>query len=304
MDIKQLEVFVAVSKYKSFSKAAREIFLTQPTVSSHIQNLENELQTVLLNRSNKTITLTDSGQLLYKHAIVIINNCKKAVYDIKEYSGKIEGSIHIVCSSIPETYIFPGFLSKFCKEYPNINFYISHCDSNLVVPEILSERATFGIVGSKTKHPHVEYHKILEDDLCLICPTDLEIPNKDGVVDINTFKDLVLIMRKDGSGTRNALSKSLSEAGISINNLNVRAVVESNEAIIEMVINGLGSSLVSKMSVEGSIARGEIKHYKIKGLNLNRDFYFLFSKKKIFTPTEKKFLEYFSDQYNLDIIHE
>ena len=121
-------------------------------------------------------------------------------------------------------------MSKFCKEYPNINFYISHCDSNLVVPEILSERATFGIVGSKTKHPHVEYHKILEDDLCLICPTDLEIPNKDGVVDINT--------------------------------------------------------------------------YKIKGLNLNRDFYFLFSKKKIFTPTEKKFLEYFSDQYNLDIIHE
>src|SRR3712207_118608 len=145
MDIKQLEVFVAVSKYKSFSKAARELFLTQPTVSSHIQNLENELQTILLNRSNKTITLTDSGQLLYKHAIIIINNCKKAVYDIKEYSGKIEGSIHIVCSSIPEAYIFPAFLSRFCKQYPSITFYISHCDSNLVVPEILSERATFGI---------------------------------------------------------------------------------------------------------------------------------------------------------------
>ncbi|HIE0089009.1 TPA: LysR family transcriptional regulator, partial [Clostridioides difficile] len=102
MDFKQLEVFVAVAKHQSFSKAARELFLTQPTVSAHIQNLERELETVLINRSNKVITLTKSGEILYEHAIYILNNCKRAIYDIKEYSGKIEGIIDIACSSIPE----------------------------------------------------------------------------------------------------------------------------------------------------------------------------------------------------------
>ena len=118
MDFKQLEVFVAVCKYESFSKAAKELFLTQPTVSSHIHNLEKELGTVLINRNNKNLTLTKSGEILYNHAILILNNCKKAVYDIKEYSGKIEGIIDIACSSIPESYIIPNFLNNFSNQYP------------------------------------------------------------------------------------------------------------------------------------------------------------------------------------------
>jgi len=135
MDFKQLEVFVAVVKHQSFSKAARELFLTQPTVSAHIQNLERELDTVLVNRSNKVITLTKSGEILYNHAIYILNNCKRAMYDIKEYSGKIEGIIDIACSSIPETYILPEFIKDFSASYPDVKFSISHYDSQYAISE-------------------------------------------------------------------------------------------------------------------------------------------------------------------------
>lgn len=301
MDIKQLEVFVAVAKHKSFSKAARELFLTQPTVSSHIQNLENEMQCVLLNRNNKTITLTDSGKVLYNHAIIILNDCKKALYDIKEYSGKISGALNLVCSSIPEAYILPKFLKTFCDEYPNITFTIDHCDSNLVVPEILSERVTFGIVGSKSKHPHVRYIDLINDELVLICPGECELKNQNGYININELKNLIFIMRKEGSGTRNLIVNTLNSSSVPISTLNVRAHVESNNAIIEMVKNGLGCSFVSLISVEDMIERGEIKSYRIKNLKFERNFYFLFSKKKFFTPTEKKFLEYFSNFYNLNI---
>lgn len=301
MDIKQLEVFVAVAKHKSFSKAARELFLTQPTVSSHIQNLENEMQTVLLNRNNKTITLTDSGHILYNHAIVILNDCKKAVYDIKEYSGKIEGSISIVCSSVPEAHLFPSFLNKFCEKYPNITFTINHCNSNLVIPEILSERATFGIVGSKQKHPHIDYYDLINDELVLICPPDCEIENDNGYIDIEKLKDLTFIMRKEGSGTRNVIIKKLNASPVPPSALKIRAYVESNHAIVEMVRNGLGCSFVSEISARYLIDRGELKEYRIKNHPFDRNFYFIFSKKKVFTPTEKKFIEYLKDFYDLDI---
>lgn len=301
MDIKQLEVFVAVAKHKSFSKAAREVFLTQPTISSHIQNLEKEMNTVLLKRSNKTIELTDSGQILYNHAIVILNDCKKALYDIREYSGKIEGSIHIVCSSIPEAYIFPRFLDFFCEKFPNIKFTIDHSDSNLVIPEILSERASFGIVGSKLKHPHVDFKDLLDDELILICPNDTKVKDDNGFIEVEDFMNMTYIMRKEGSGTRNVIVNTLSEAGLNSQNMNVRALVASNDAIIEMVKSGLGSSLVSEISVLDRIRRGEIKGYRVKGLEFRRKFYFIFSKKKIFTPTEKKFLEYFSKFYDIKI---
>lgn len=302
MDIKQLEVFVAVAKHKSFSKAARELFLTQPTVSSHIQNLESEMKTVLLNRNNKTITLTDSGNILYNHAIVILNDCKKAVYDIKEYSGRIEGSLNIVCSSIPETYIFPKFLSNFCDRYPNITFTINHCNSNLVIPEILSERVTFGIVGSKLKHPHIEYSDFINDELLLICPNDCKLDvDQDGYIDIENLKKLTFLMRKEGSGTRNVIVKTLNSSPVTFSSLKVRANVESNDAIIQMVKEGLGCSFVSQISVQDMIDRNELKGYRIKGYKFDRNFYFLFSKKKVFTPTEKKFLEFFEEFYGISI---
>lgn len=301
MDIKQLEVFVAVAKHKSFSKAARELFLTQPTVSSHIQNLENEMQTVLFNRNNKLINLTDSGKILYNHAITILNDCKKAVYDLKEYSGRIEGSINIVCSSIPEAYILPSFLNNFCEIYPNITFTINHSDSNLVIPEILSERATFGIVGSKSKHPNVSFYDLLDDELVLICPKECKVGLNKKTLDIDDLKKLTFIMRKEGSGTRNVIIKTLNDSELPYSNLNIRANVESNSAIIEMVLAGLGASFVSERSVRDLVKAGKISAYKINGLQFARKFYFVISNKKTFTPTEKKFLEYFSDHYGLEI---
>lgn len=299
MDIKQLEVFVTVAKHKSFSKAARELFLTQPTVSSHIQNLENEMQSVLLNRNNKTITLTDSGKVLYNHAIIILNDCKKAIYDIKEYSGKIEGSLNIVCSSIPEAFILPNFLENFCEKYPNITLTIDHCDSNLVIPEILSERVTFGIVGSKTKHQHIKYNDFIKDELVLICPKSCSIENINGYISIHDLKNLTFIMRKEGSGTRNVIVKMLNSSPVPLSQLNIRANVESNCAIIEMVKKGLGCSFVSFISVADMIKRNEINAYRIKDYSFERNFYFIHSKKKIFTPTEKKFLEFFVDYYDI-----
>ena len=300
MDLKQLEVFVAVVKHQSFSKASRELFLTQPTVSAHIQNLENELETVLVNRSNKTITLTESGKILYEHAIYILNNCKKAIYDIKEYSGKIEGLIDIACSSIPETYLLPGFMKSFSNTYPDVKFSISHYDSRFAISEILDERISFGFVGSKINNPQIKYVNLIDDNLVLITPPDLEIENENGEIDVSALYDFNFIMRKEGSGTRDLIFKTLKKAGFSTAKLNILAHVESNESIKEMVRQGLGVSFISQISAEEYINSGKLKSYKIKGIDFARKFYFIYSKKKTFTPLENKFLNELCEYFGLD----
>ena len=297
MDFKQLEAFVAVAKYKSFSNAARELFLTQPTISSHIQNLEKELDTVLFNRNNKCITLTKSGEILYENAISILNNCRKAIYDIKEYSGKIEGLIDIASSSIPETYILPEFIKSFSNKYPDVKFSISHYDSQYAISEILNESVSFGFVGSKVSNTQIEYIDLINDELVLITPIDLNIGSNDGYIDINELNKLTFIMRKDGSGTRNLTFNILSENKFNINNLNILAYVESNETIKEMVKIGLGVSFISYKSAINYINSNKVKYYRIKNIDFTRKFYFIYSKKKVFNPLESKFLnslyEYF-----------
>ena len=300
MDLKQLEVFVAVAKYNSFSKAAKELFLTQPTVSAHIQNLEKNLDTVLVNRNNKVITLTKAGEILYEHAIYILNNCKKAIYDIKEYSGKIEGVIDIACSSIPETYILPDFLKNFYSDYPNVKFSISRYDSQDAISEILNERISFGFVGSKVNNKQVEYIDLIDDELVLITPFDLIIENEDNYIDLDKLSNLKFIMRKDGSGTQSLLINKLKSHKIPINNLDTIAYVESNESIKEMVKLGLGVSFVSYTSVIDYINLRKVRYYKIKNLNFDRKFYFIYSKKKTFTPLEYKFLDGVFDYFNIN----
>lgn len=301
MDFKQLEVFVSVVKHQSFSKAARELFLTQPTVSAHIQNLEKELDSILVNRSNKSITLTKSGEILYDHAIYILNNCKKAIYDIKEYCGKIEGTIDIACSSIPETYVLPSFMKIFSTNYPDVKFSISHYDSQYVISEILNERVNFGLVGTKPNNPQVESFDLISDELVLIAPNDLYIKNDNGYIDLDELYNLNFIMRKEGSGTRNLIMNTLNQNNFSTNKLNITYHVESNEAIKQMVQLGLGVSFVSYISVVDYLKLNELKYYRIKNIDFKRSFYFIYSKKKTFNPLEDKFLNSICSYFNINL---
>lgn len=289
-------------KYQSFSKAARELFLTQPTVSSHIQNLEKELDTVLINRNNKNITLTKSGEILYSHAIKILNNCKKAIYDIKEYSGKIEGIIDIACSSIPEIYILPKFIKNFTLQYPDVKFSINNYNSQVVISEILDEKISFGLVGYKPNNAQIQYIDLMDDELVLITPKDILLDNDNGYINITKLNNLKFIMRKEGSATRNIIISKLKEYGFNVDNLDIIAHVESNNSILEMVKLGLGASFVSYISVASYLDNNKLNIYKIKNLELKRKFYFIYSKKKILTPLENKFVYNLYEFFNKNIL--
>ncbi|MFZ5965971.1 MAG: selenium metabolism-associated LysR family transcriptional regulator [Bacillota bacterium] len=288
MDFRQLETFVTIAKVKSFSKAAERLFLTQPTISNHIQNLENELGTILINRSNKRITLTKAGEILFAYAMDIINKREQALFSLEEFKGKIEGTLEIAASTIPEQYILPSLLNSFSNLYPDVHYNIIHYDSQQVVESILNGEIDFGIVGACDDTKHLQYIEIMEDQLVLIAPCI----DKYKYVDTLSIVDIVkekIVLRESGSGTRKIFEQALRSHNFSLDDLNIVAYIENTESIKQCVSKGMGLSIISRMAIEKELQLNLLKEIKIENLQILRSFYFVYHKHRALSPLAEAF---------------
>ena len=290
MDLRQLETFIEVANLKSFSRAAEKLYITQPTVTNHIQNLEKELETLLINRSGKNISLTEAGTLLYKYAINIINSCEMAKFNLAAYQGRIEGHLSIHSSSVPRKYILPNIIKNFLEQYPNVSFTLADSDSKNVVKSILEGDTDFGIVGAKYPSNNLNYIELLEDKLLLITPNNhlYPKPNYSYIALENIFKEKILL-REKGSGTRDLLEKQLIKNNIDIDDLNTIAYIEDSETIKELVHLGVGISFLSERAVNDDIKLEKYKVYYVDGIDLSRKFHFVYHKKRQLSPLNETF---------------
>lgn len=295
MDFRQLEVFLAIAKFKSFSKAAKHLYLTQPTVSNHLSNLEKDLNTILINRSrsNKNISLTKAGELLYDYAINIINLRENAKFKLGEFRGKIVGNIEIASSTVPEQYIIPELICEFNKIYPDVTFTICHYDSAQVVEGIINGDIDFGIVGAKIPHNQLKYVDLIEDELVVVIPHNNRSQNMD-VTDVE-LKDLVkekFILRERGSGTRSIIERNLEKENIDISKLQVVAYIENTETIKQCVRRGLGISILSKHAIEDELEYKFLDYRNIKDIEFKRSFYFVYHSQRLPSPLELEFQKF------------
>lgn len=279
MEFNQIESFLSVVKHKSFSKAAKDLYLTQPTISNNIQALEKELNTTLLNRTSKTITLTDSGKLFFKYALELVNIRDKAKFEIMDKQENIQGMIEVATSSIPEQYILPYVIRDFRKAYPNIRFTITQENSKEIINNIIDGNIVFGIVGAKIPSRNVGYLDFYEDELVLAVANTEKYSSLGGEdLDIDFIFSQDFLFRKEGSGTRIFIEKLLSELNISLDDLNIVSFSDSNKMIKKMIELEQGVSFVSEVSIRNEVNAGLIKAYRIKDLSLKRKFYFAYSK--------------------------
>lgn len=293
MDFRQLETFVEVTKLKSFSKAAEVLFITQPTVTNHIQNLEKELGTLLINRHGKQLTLTDAGSLLYKHAINILNSCEMAKFDLASHKGKIKGHLRIYSSSVPRKYLLPSILKGFLDTYPDINFTLSNKDSKEVVSNIIEGETDFGILGAIYPANSIDYINLMEDRLVLVTPNSSKYPQENfSTLSKDILFESNILFREEGSGTRSSIEKVFEKAQIPLAKLNISAFVEDAETIKELVSLGIGISFLSEKTVQSDIKLGKYKAYYIDGLDFTRQFYFAYHKNRQLSPLTKAFKKY------------
>jgi len=293
VDFRQLESFVAITKHGSFTRAAKELYLAQPTLTGHIQALENELGTVLLNRHGKMVTLTEAGKILYNYAVNILNIREQALFSLAQYEGRLEGELTIAASTVPQGYILPGLLAAFNHAYPHISYAIRQYDSRGVVEAIISGIMDFGFVGTRPVYTELEVLELCEDHLVLITPTKGRF--KDIVAKELTWKqvkDERFILREEGSATRDLFLQALKERGIGAEELRLVASVENPETIKGCVREGLGVAIVSQRTVREELSLGTLKAFYISDLRLRRHFYFICHKNRVLSPIARAFRDF------------
>ena len=196
MNIKQLEAFVRIVKNKSFSQTAKELYLTQPTVSSYISSLEEDLGVQLFTRTTKEVHTTSEGEQIYLYAKDIVNLSNKIRNAFKEEQKDDINEIVISSSSIPGQYLLPGMLANFSKRYPSTEFRVHETDSKGAVSDVAEHRADIGFCGTIVPKMACTFLPFYEDELILITPN---IRYKTGSLEDFTAKRLEFGQYEGGS---------------------------------------------------------------------------------------------------------
>lgn len=290
MDFKQLESFIEVIKLGSFSKAAEKLYLTQPTITNHIQNLEKEIGTLLINRSNKDLRPTEAGIILYKYAQDILNIRMQAELDLNDYTQNIEGNLEINASSVPKQYLLPVLIKDFIKDHPSVTFSVINSDSESIARKIMNGYIDFGITGAAYPFASLSYMKLMEDELELVFPNTTEYRQLiQNPISLSILTKLPLIMREEGSGTRHIFLQALKNNHISPSQLQVVGKVSDNETIKKLVSNNIGVSVMSKNIIQDELANGQLISSPIENLSLSRNFYFVYHQNRHLTPLSETF---------------
>ena len=290
LDFRKLESFVSIVKHGSFTKAAEELYLTQPTITGHIQSLENKLETVLLNRNGKVVSLTEAGQILYKYAVNILNTREQALFSLAQYEGKLEGELVIASSTVPQRYLLPDLLAAFNLQHPQVTFIIKQFDSKGVVDAITSGAMDFGFVGTDISLAELEVTELCQGRLLLIAPCHGKFQKcEETTLTWEQVENEMFILREEGSGSRTLFLKNLEEKGIHPARLSVVATIENPDTIKQCVMAGLGVAVVSELSVKDEIRLGLLKGYYISGLDLKQSFYFINHRRRVLSPIARAF---------------
>ena len=297
MDMRQLEAFIKVVELQSFSKAAKSLYLTQPTISTHIVSLEKELSVKLLDRTTKTINVTNAGEMLYGYAKKILD-LREDLYREFGENKKVSEQIQIAGSTIPSQYILPDLISAFQKQNKNIYFSINQGDSLYVIDEILKHRVDIGFVGMKSDNDRLHYIPFYEDNLVIITPNEEYYEKL--LKAKNTMEILLkepMVLREAGSGTNKSVEKFIESINLSVKQLNVVARINDQGIIKSSVNKGMGISILSKKAVLDYVADGKVLMYEPEGQQITRNLYIVFEKYKKLSRLEECFIEFCSEFY-------
>jgi DNA-binding transcriptional LysR family regulator len=293
MDFKQIEAFVNVVRYKSFSKAADATFFTQPTISTHIRNLEKELGVKLLDRKSRIVEMTPQGSKFYKYAVEMINARAQAFDALTDTSENIGGILEIQTSSIPSVTFLPDLLSGFRVTHPGIQYYVSVSDTQTVIDNITERIGEIGFIGDKISSPSIECTKVAVDKSVLIAPVNYDIPS---TIKLSDAIQYPFIWRETGSATRRAFEQAALRAGFEKEEFEVAALVDDMDTIIRSVEAGLGVAIISEKIASSLGSR--VNAADIEGFNEDRVFYMISLKSASFSPAAEAFNEYVKSQMN------
>ena len=287
MDFKQIEAFVNVVRYKSFSKAADATFFTQPTISTHIRNLEKELGVRLLDRKSRSVEMTPQGAKFYKYAVEMINARAQAFEALDSEGDRVEGILEIQTSSIPSVTFLPELLTGFRNEHKGVMYYVSTSDTQNVISNITERRGEIGFIGEKPVSSILNSVEIFRDKAVMVAPADSSMPARITMAEAVRYP---FIWRETGSATRGSFEAAAGSMGYDKDMFEVAALFDDIDSVIRSIEAGLGVSILSERVAES--LGGRVRTIEIEGFSESRSFYMIHLRSMSLSPAAEAFAEY------------
>ncbi len=295
LDLRLLEIFCAVYEERSFSRAAARLYLTQPTVSGHIQTLERTLGVRLFDRLGRDILPTAAGELLYEDARRLPELRRTIAERMSRFLGRLEGELRLGASTIPGEYLVPGILKGFRHMYPQVKVRVTISDTERVIEDVERGRVELGIVGARREHRDLEFRAFASDRILLVAPSDRQWAGT-RVLSLSALKSMPLLIRERGSGTRAVLEQKLAELGCSLEEFDIVAELGSTSAIKQAVIQGVGLSFLSALAVEHELKCRLLRAVRLRELPLlERPFFLVRHRRRTLAPLSEAFLTFLQE---------
>jgi DNA-binding transcriptional LysR family regulator len=297
MNLKQLEVFIAVADSGSFSRAAEMTFLTQSTVSQHISSLETEFALKLLDRTGKGAFLTEAGKILLQHARRLASEAREIPLVLNRFKGLEEVVLKLGGSNIPASYMIPELMPLFHQRHPGVTLMLFQGDSRETLERLQREEVELAVVGSRFDGEELLYTPLLIDSISLVVNSTHRWSGMQSIAK----EDLAgepFIFREPGSGTDKTVRSSLADAGFTAEQMDAKIYLGSNEAVKQAILSGAGVSFLSGMSVKRECELGLLRTVRVEDLEILRPIYLVHRKGRELSPAAAAFASLIKQNYH------
>ncbi len=296
MHLRALESFVAVYDERSFTRAAERLGVSQPTVSTNVRSLEQELDSPLFDRLGREVRPTRVGELLHRHATRLLDLVRTMETDLDRYLHGLRGRLEIGASTIPGEYWLPGLVESFHRLHPDIALTVRIHDTGGVLDRVRDGRLEAGIVGARPGDGDLRFERLIDDRLIPVAPPRAE-GSAGRAVELAELVRMPFVSREPGSGTRLMFERRLAEAGQRVDDLHVVAELGSTTAVKEAVKAGLGFTVLSERAVRADLAAGLLAKLEVRDLPpLERCFYSVVHRERAHSPLVRALLGFLADE--------
>ena len=296
LDAYQMNVFLTAAETLSFTAAAQRLHMTQPSVSQHIQVLEQHFGGPLFVRSGRRLRLTDAGAALIPLAREIVSLSLRAEETMESLKGEVHGHLMVGCSTTPGKYVLPHLLADFLRRHPHVRA-TCHVTQRRAALQMLCDGAVhLALSSARDACKDVEFRKFITDPVLLITPLDHPWARRE-CIEPEELLRTDFIMREEVSGTHTAVQNGLAEVGLSIQQLRTVLTLGNSEAIALAVEEGIGVGFVTRM-VEAKLVHGRVARVQVRGLTMQQDIYLARHTRRAASAVQAAFWEFVHDPAN------
>lgn len=271
LDAHQLNVFLTAAEFLNFTAAARQLHMTQPSVSQHIQALEQHFQTELFVRKGRQMLLTDAGEALVPLARRLVDWSVRIDETMESLRGEVYGHLKVGCSTTSGKYVLPFLLTSFMRRHPQVTASCQVMPRREAVADLCDGLIHLALASPTDFCNAVEFRKFISDPIRLITPVDHPWAAR-RLIEPEELLDEDFIMREEGSGTYEVADKGLARIGVPIQDLRTVLTLGNSEAIALAVEKGLGVGFVSQIVITRLVA-GRVAPIAVRGLIMQQDVY-------------------------------